>query len=202
MDYRISTLEAPEQHAQAAALYRTVFGYQEPTYGVNPRLLSTLVANGGSVVGALDAAGRVVAFAYGYCGTDGREFYHFSQAAVVAPELQGQGLGRRLKQGQREVALRHGMTRMRWTYDPLNTRNAHFNLDVLGARGRWFRADLFGPGTDRVVVEWDLTRTDRPAVSADAVEVPVSADLRKAFEKGFVAVSCVRDVYLFEPGDD
>ena len=38
---------------------------------------------------------------------------------------------------------------MRWTYDPFQIRNAHFNLDVLGARGRWFAPDLYGPGADR-----------------------------------------------------
>ena len=88
----------------------------------------------------------------------GASFYHYSQSAVVAADQQGQGLGRLLKHTQREVALGHGMTRMRWTYDPFEIRNAHFNLDVLGARGRWYAPDMYGPGTDRVVVEWDLTR--------------------------------------------
>ena len=82
---------------------------------------------------------------------------------MVAAEQQGHGLGRLLKHAQREVALGHGMTRMRWTYDPFEIRNAHFNLDVLGARGRWFAPDMYGPGTDRVVVEWDLTREHRSA---------------------------------------
>jgi len=157
------TLTTPAQYEQAAELYRMVFGYQHPDYGVNPRLLRSLVANGGSVVGAVDDAGRMIGFAYGFCGTDGHGFYHYSQSAVVADEVQGRGLGRRLKQAQREVALSNGTTRMRWSYDPLQTRNAHFNLDVLGARGRWFHPDFFGePGTDRVVVEWDLLR-DEPA---------------------------------------
>ena len=46
---------------------------------------------------------------------------------------------------------------MRWTYNPMISRNAHFNLDVLGAQGRWFARDaLAGPGTDRITVEWRL----------------------------------------------
>ena len=156
-EFRTVTLTTPAQYAEAATLYREVFGYRHPDYGLNPRLLGALVGNGGSVVGVLDAAERIVAFAYGFCGTDGRGFYHYSQSAVVAAEQQGRGLGRMLKQAQRGVALEHGMTHMRWTYDPIQTRNAHFNLDVLGARGRWFYPDLYGePGTDRVVVEWDL----------------------------------------------
>lgn len=162
-EFRTVTLSTRAQYAEAAALYRAVFGYQHPDYGLNPRLLGALVGNGGSVVGVLDAAERMVAFAYGFCGTDGSGFYHYSQSAVVAADQQGRGLGRRLKYAQREVALEHGMTHMRWTYDPLQTRNAHFNLDVLGARGRWFHPDLYGePGTDRVVVEWDLRPTTPP----------------------------------------
>ena len=107
------------------------------------------MSNGGSVVGVLDEDDRLVAFAYGFCGTDRRGFYHYSQSAVVAADQQGHGLGRLLKHTQREVALSHGMTRMRWTYDPFQIRNAHFNLDVLGARGRWFTPDMYGPGADR-----------------------------------------------------
>ena len=86
------------------------------------------------------------------------------------------------------------MSRMRWTYDPAQIRNAHFNLDVLGARGRWFAPDMYGPGTDRVVVEWDLTR-DEPATPDSLTELVVPADpaeLRRSFEellgKGLVAV--------------
>jgi predicted GNAT superfamily acetyltransferase len=159
-EFRTVTLTTPAQFAEATQLYRAVFGYQHPDYGLNPRLLGSLAANGGSVVGVLDDADRIVAFAYGFCGTDGQALYHYSQSAVVAADHQGRGLGRRLKRAQREVALEHGMTCMRWTYDPFQTRNAHFNFDVLGARGRWFKQDLYGPGTDRVIVEWDLRGGD------------------------------------------
>jgi predicted GNAT superfamily acetyltransferase len=57
---------------------------------------------------------------------------------------------------------------MRWAFDPARTHNAHFNLDILGATGRWFERDFYGvedigrdPGmrTDRLIVEWDLLRT-------------------------------------------
>ena len=171
--FRTVTLTTPAQYAEAAALYRQVFGYQHPDYGLNPRLLGALVGNGGSVVGVLGEADRLVAFAYGFCGTDGHSSYHYSQSAVVAADHQGLGLGRRLKRAQREVALQQGMTRMRWTYDPFQTRNGHFNLDVLGARGRWFKQDLYGePGTDRVIVEWDLREHDEPKPGpAPAVEL-------------------------------
>jgi predicted GNAT superfamily acetyltransferase len=175
--FRTVTLTTPAQFAEAAALYRAVFGYQHPDYALNPRLLGALVANGGSVVGVLDPADRLVAFAYGFCGTDGLNLYHYSQTAVVAADQQGLGLGRLLKRAQREIALANGMTSMRWTYDPFQTRNAHFNLDVLGARGRWFKPDLYGePGTDRVVVEWDLRGGDQPNTPRTSPVEPTEAD--------------------------
>jgi predicted GNAT superfamily acetyltransferase len=215
--FRTVSLTTGAQYAEASSLYREVFGYQHPDYGLNPRLLGALAGNGGSVVGVLDEADRLVAFAYGFCGTDGRGFYHYSQSAVVAAGQQGRGLGRRLKHAQREVALGAGMTRMRWTYDPFQIRNGHFNLDVLGARGRWYLPDMYGPGTDRVVVEWDLTREPEPTEVAAQLVMPaeVTDEVRQVwrdsfvelFGKGLAAVSCRRRsdgtaVYDFGPVDD
>lgn len=208
-DFRAVSLTTPARYAEAAALYRGVFGYQDPEYGLNPRLLGALTSNGGSVVGVLDEQDRLVAFAYGFCGTDRRGFYHYSQSAVVAADRQGQGLGRMLKYAQRDVALSHGMTRMRWTYDPFQVRNAHFNLDVLGARGRWYAPDMYGPGIDRLIVEWDLTREPTPA--QEVAELPASDQTRKAFmellDQGLVAVSCRQSpdgsaAYYFGKMDD
>jgi predicted GNAT superfamily acetyltransferase len=191
-DFRIITLETAERRQQAAELYRSVFGYQHPAYGVNPRLLAGIATNGGSVIGVLDGNDRLVGFAYGFLGTDGDVTYHYSQAAVVAPGLQSKGLGRRLKLAQREIALGWGSTAMRWAYDPMLTRNAHFNLDVLGARGVRFCPNMYGePGTDRIVIEWDLTRD--PSRRNPPEELPPTDDqawgeLIKDADRAFLAV--------------
>lgn len=156
----VTGMSDPALLQEAAQLYREVFGYTDPAHGVNPRLLSALAANGGSVVGVLTAEGHVVAFAYGFPGVDrDGTAYHYSQAAVVHGSAQGRGLGRRLKREQARIALEHGARHMRWAYDPAIARNAHFNLDVLGARARWFHPDFYGPESDRLVVEWDITDT-------------------------------------------
>lgn len=161
----------------AARLYREVFGYQDLSHSVNPRLLASLAANGGSVVGVHGRGGELVAFAYGFVGMDRGEIYHYSQAAVVAAGHQGRGLGRALKRGQREVALAGGQTRMRWSFDPSVVRNAHFNLDVLGATGRWFRPEFFGvPDTDRMIVDWDLDDERRAHEAPAPAGLPAGLD--------------------------
>lgn len=142
--------------AEASDLYRDVFGYTKPEATLNPRLLMAMIANGGSAVGAWDADDRLVAFGYGFAGFAGGDHYFYSQAVVVASGLQGSGVGRLIKYEQRRIALDKDLHRMRWAYNPILTRNAHFNLSVLGAVGRWFAPDCYGDGESRLVVEWDL----------------------------------------------
>lgn len=168
-DVVVDHLRTGAELDEASRLYRTVFGYDGPESGLNRRLLRALADNGGAAIGARTPDGTLVAFGYGFPGWDGTRAWFYSQAVVVAPAAQGLGLGRRLKHAQREAALARGLTTMRWSFDPLYARNAHLNLDVLGAVGRWLHRDLYADGdSDRLVVEWDLA-TDpaaRPAPPA------------------------------------
>lgn len=155
----VGPLTATADLTSASQLYRDVFGYTKPEASLNPRLLKALAANGGSMVGAWKESGELVAFGYGFVGHAGGETYFYSQAVVVADGLQGAGLGRRIKNEQRRLALADGLHRMRWAYNPVLSRNAHFNLSVLGAVGRWFVPDCYGDGESRMVVDWDLDHT-------------------------------------------
>ncbi|MGO1317192.1 MAG: GNAT family N-acetyltransferase [Cellulomonadaceae bacterium] len=166
--YVATMLTSPERLQEAAELYRTVFGYNDPAHGVNPKLLAALAANGGSVVGVIDPGGRLVGFAYGFPGIDEDGYpYHYSQAAVVEPAAQGQGVGRMLKREQAAIAQARGAHAMRWAFDPSIARNAHFNLDVLGGTARWFHPDFYGPDSDRLVVEWRICGSSAGAGHAD-----------------------------------
>jgi predicted GNAT superfamily acetyltransferase len=147
-------------------VYRAAFALAATDPAVSPRLLAALQRNAGSVLGAF-AGEELVGFTYGFLGSEAGTVYHYSQVAAVRPDWQGRGVGRALKLSQRDYVLSTGVTRMRWAFDPVRTRNAHFNLDVLGATGRWFERDFYGvedigrdPGmrTDRLIVEWDLPR--------------------------------------------
>jgi predicted GNAT superfamily acetyltransferase len=200
---RSAVLDTADLQDQACALYRDVLGHGEPGMELNPRLLSALVRNGGSAVGLLDGA-RLVAFAYGVHARDAEGDYHYSQSAAVAPDFQGQGVGRQLKQAQADLVRAAGVATMRWAYDPVLGRNGHFNLDVLGARARWYVEDFYyRPGTDRVVVEWDLLAPPGPAVVTEELLVPpgpatpevrarVGRGFRALLDAGHVAVTCGR----------
>ncbi|WP_314147250.1 hypothetical protein [uncultured Leifsonia sp.] len=171
---RTETLTTGDDFRAAAELYTRVFGYERPEFSLNPNLLSALARNGGSAVGVRGAGDELIGFAYGFAGRDdrGRDF-HYSQAAVVDAAHQGEGIGRMLKERQREVALGWGHRTMRWTFDPVLSRNAHFNFSSLGADGIGFVRDYYGrPGTDRIVVEWTLTDRADPVVDLRRVAAP------------------------------
>ena len=156
--------DTPELHA-AVELYRRGFGLKptDPVYP--PRLLAALRDNGGGVLGAFLPDGTLVGLVVGFTALDKGRPYQYSQTAIVDEAWRNAGVGRKLKLAQREFALAGGIEEIRWTFDPMRTRNAHFNFDVLGARGRWFKRNYYGSGdvgpeagarSDRVVVVWDL----------------------------------------------
>lgn len=182
----------------AVRLYREVFGLPGDDPAFTPKLLSALQHTGGSAVGAFDEDDRLVGFTYGFVGLDGGTAYHYSQTAAVDPAAQGRGVGRQLKRAQAEMARRARVRTMRWAYDPLQARNAHFNLDVLGAAGRWFHRDYYdmqdhNGRTDRVVVEWDLDAPTRAPVPPLPRDVPEWGRCRHDGDVGWFAVPASGD---------
>jgi predicted GNAT superfamily acetyltransferase len=126
---------------------------------------------GGQVLGAFDA-GRIVGYTLALPGIrDGKVFLHSHMTGVLA-EYRGRGVGLQLKLFQRQDALSRGIRRVEWTFDPLEFRNAQFNLTRLGAVCRAYLPNLYGVTssplhrglpTDRLLAEWHL---DSPRVAA------------------------------------
>ncbi|WP_250029432.1 GNAT family N-acetyltransferase [Paractinoplanes maris] len=219
MSIVVRDLAGLAEWSAASALYRHVFGYDQPEFGISPRLLAALGENSGSVLGAFDASGELVGFCYGFSAVDRGELYHYSQAAVVAPSAQGSGVGRRLKQAQAETARATGARTMRWTFDPYALRNAHFNFGVLGATAIRFLPDYYDDGiSDRLLVSWDLSGphvvrlgcTSVTAPAAHGIAAPGPADravlrdeLIEQFETGRLVRVAIREdqaIYTFEQG--
>jgi predicted GNAT superfamily acetyltransferase len=122
---------------------------------------------GGQVLGAYDreAGGLMVGFTLAMAGLHGEQRFLHSHMTAVIPAYQNRGIGRLLKLFQREDALRRGIELVEWTFDPLEIRNAHFNLVRLGAIVRRLIPNAYGVTssplhgglpTDRLVAEWWL----------------------------------------------
>jgi predicted GNAT superfamily acetyltransferase len=92
---------------------------------------------------------------------------------AVARDYQNKGVGTRLKWAQRARALAEGRKFITWTWDPMQARNAHFNLNRLGVTVDTFADNFYGtdyntdpsqktpegPGlqSDRLFANWDLS---------------------------------------------
>jgi len=126
---------------------------------------------GGQVLGAFDGE-KLVGFTMAVVGVrHGSAYLHSHQTGVDA-SYRDRGIGRMLKLFQRDEALARGIRLVEWTFDPLELKNAHFNLNRLGAICRRYIPDLYGVTTsplhrgiptDRLVAEWWL---DSPRVVA------------------------------------
>jgi predicted GNAT superfamily acetyltransferase len=146
---------------------------------------------GGQVLGAF-AEGKMVGFALAYPGIRNGTPYLHSHMAAVLPQFRDLGIGRRLKLTQRDDAIARGINLIEWTFDPLQTRNAYFNICRLGVVCRRYLLDVYGSTssplhaglpTDRLVAEWHVRspRVERvlagdshtPGVQAERIEIAV-----------------------------
>jgi predicted GNAT superfamily acetyltransferase len=176
---------------------------QQETWGFSDRdvvpasIFSVALNFGGQALGAFDGE-RMVGFALSFGAFDGDHAHLHSHMVGVVPEYQNYGLGRRIKLAQRENALRRGIDRIMWTFDPLQLRNAYFNLSRLGGVGVRYIPNLYGMTssplhggipTDRLLIEWNLSsarvlsalENDPCKPGADAVSIrAVSQDLPMA----------------------
>lgn len=151
--------------------YHDCVDLQEETWGrgfserVSPAILKVSQILGGVSAGAYDGQHRLVGFVFGMTGLRDGELVHWSDMLAVRPEARDAGLGRRLKEYQRDEVMGRGVQKMFWTFDPLQSRNAHLNLNKLGIVVREYMENMYGDtdsplhrgiGTDRFVALWLL----------------------------------------------
>lgn len=156
----VATLRACE------ALQAEVWGGGERDVVPYHQLLAA-AKSGGAVLGAFTPAGDLVGFCYGFVGLrDGRPFL-YSHMAAVREGHRGRDVGFALKVEQRRHALEMGLDRVVWTFDPLETANAYFNLHKLGAEATRYLVDYYGEmhdalnrglPSDRLEVDWWIAR--------------------------------------------
>ncbi len=165
---RIAPVKTLADFEQAVDVQLAVWGYSDNDL-VPKRVFIVAERIGGQVLGAFDGE-ALVGFAMALPGyRDGKPYLHSHMLAVL-PEYRNAGLGRRSEAGaaRRCAGARHS-SRMEWTFDPLEIKNAHLNIARLGAIARRYMRNIYGPSTsplqgglptDRLVVEWWL-RSER-----------------------------------------
>jgi chorismate synthase len=206
------------RHFASPADYEACVALQRATWGddfrelVPPALLQVAQKIGGIAAGAFEGP-RLVGFVFGMTGLVASRATHWSHMLAVDEQLRDRGIGQRLKRFQRTELLAAGVTRMLWTFDPLVARNAHLNLRRLGARVLDYARDMYGSnpmsrtdsviGSDRFVVEWDLTAPGRAGPNArPASRGPTVASVTDTLpDAPTVRVAIPADIQALKRGD-
>jgi predicted GNAT superfamily acetyltransferase len=151
---------------------REVESLQKEVWGSDDRdivpltILAATRELGAILVGAFDGL-SLIGFAYSFVGRECDRIVHHSHMLAVKATYRNFNLGYRLKLAQRERALAQGINRMTWTFDPLQSLNAHFNFTKLGVVADDYKINFYGEatssflhqigiGTDRLWVTWPL----------------------------------------------
>jgi predicted GNAT superfamily acetyltransferase len=174
-----------EEFDSCIYLQREAFGL--PDLEISPRrhLIVSRQA-GGWTLGAF-AGSRMVGFVHHLAAVrPNNEIYGYSHVMAVARDYQNKGVGARLKWAQRAKAMSEGRDFIKWTWDPMQSRNAHFNLNRLGVVVESYADDFYGidygvdpsqrPGlpSDRLFASWRLN-SPRVVALADGVEHRIEA---------------------------
>jgi predicted GNAT superfamily acetyltransferase len=161
-----------EEFDSCVYLQREVFGL--PDLEISPRrhLIVSRQA-GGWTLGAFSGE-RLVGFVHNLAGVRaGGQLFGYSHMMAVAFDYQNKGVGARLKWSQRARTMADGPGYIKWTWDPMQARNAHFNLNRLGVTVSSYAVNFYGTDypnsrnttpvesvgldSDRLFGEWALT---------------------------------------------
>ncbi len=179
----LEQVEITLRQCQTVAEFDACVVLQKEAFGLPDREISPrrhLVVthhSGGWVLGAF-AGARLVGFVLHLLALKDGEKAGYSHMMAVAKDMQNHGIGAKLKWAQRARALSEGVRYIKWTWDPMQARNAHFNLNRLGAVVRSYAENFYGTDylpqaeyganplgldSDRLFAEWEL---DSPQVAA------------------------------------
>jgi predicted GNAT superfamily acetyltransferase len=163
-DFEIRPLKTLDEFHAAEELQRAAWGSAD--IDIAPlHVMLTIAKNGGVVLGAF-ASDQLIGFVYGFLGASDQaatKLKHTSHQMGVLPEWQSRGVGYALKIAQREVVRQQGLHLITWTYDPLESKNAHLNIAKLGAVCNTYIRNYYGElrddinlglATDRFQVDW------------------------------------------------
>ena len=158
----VRALTTESEFEDAVRLQKEIWGFKDIEL-LPMRLFIVATKVGGQAFGAYDG-NRMVGFCLAIPGlkAGGKSYLHSHMLGVIN-EYRDKGVGRRLKLKQRDDALARGIQLVEWTFDPLEIKNAYFNIERLGAIVRRYVRNQYGTTTshlhgglptDRCVAEW------------------------------------------------
>ncbi|GAJ38924.1 GNAT family N-acetyltransferase [Saccharococcus caldoxylosilyticus] len=160
MSILLQKIETMEQLEEMARLEAEIWG----TSPIPTHQTVTAAKNGGIIIGAF-VGGKMVGFVYSFPGYENGEVYLCSHMMGIAKPFRDRGIGYMLKMKQAQEAIQRGYRKIRWTYDPLESRNGYVNIAKLGAICSQYIENCYGEmddafnkhlPSDRFVVEWLL----------------------------------------------
>jgi len=180
-DVIIRECSSIEDFQQCIELERAV--WKDEDIGIMPvRMYMISRACNAPTIGAFEPSGRLVGFVHTMIALRGGRVIYHSHLAAVLEQLRHRDIGYRMKLAQRERALAAGVPLIIWTFDPLQSRNAHLNINKLGAIIRRYEVNYYSEGlstvfdanvpSDRVFAEWWVSSPHvRSALSGKLPEV-------------------------------
>jgi predicted GNAT superfamily acetyltransferase len=193
-EIRIRAMQEAQEMGVCVDLQQRIWGYA-PLDTVPDQIFIVAKKTGGQVMTAYEGE-TPVGFALAFAAMrDGLTYLHSHMVGVVEG-YQNRGVGRLLKLAQREDALERGINLIEWTFDPLQLKNAHFNIERLGAIVRHYIPNLYGRTTsplhaglptDRLVAEWwvrsqrveDVLAGKARSTGSDWQHIAIPADIRR-----------------------
>ncbi len=164
-DVEIRNVSTRSEYDACVELQRRTWG-DEFSEVVPASAMRIAVEMGGICLGAFDPGGDLLGLVFGMTGIRKGRLSHWSHMLGVRADARDRGVGTRLKLAQGKALRAAGVQTVHWTFDPLVARNAHLNLNRLGAGVDEYVPNMYGLSdgklrgieTDRLVVRWDLRR--------------------------------------------
>ena len=187
----IRDLTTLEEYSECVELQEETWGrgFSERVPGAILRVSQKI---GGVTAGAFDGNGRMIGFVFGMTGLREGQPAHWSDMLAVREEARGRHIGDQLKHYQRERCISLGVQTMLWTADPLVARNAHFNINRLGARPVEYVENTVSPRFHLfdTVEGFEESVGDFKPVDHVRVTVPVPSDLFARVRNKVATLEC------------
>ncbi len=179
MTLTIRELETTTDLTSCVSIQEVVWGPDDEL--VDAGGLSRALDDGGILLGGFGQGNQLVGFVFSFRIRGLELEAQHSHMLAVLPEFRDSGIGLQLKEAQFRVARKRGTQWVVWTFDPLESRNSHLNLNKLGARASTYFVDFYpgsrsllhaGLETDRLVAERDLQVGANRSSTIPAGETP------------------------------